>query len=67
VTDVEPADRGPSIQVAFPAAGAGGPVDGVALVTLDRPTVLNALDFALSPSSPMRSRHSTATRPAGRS
>jgi enoyl-CoA hydratase len=47
VTDVEPADRGPSIQVAFPAPGAGGPIDGVALVTLDRPAVLNALDFTL--------------------
>jgi len=38
---------GSLVRVAFPAAGADGPVDGVALVTLDRPEVLNALDFAL--------------------
>ncbi|HXG26206.1 MAG TPA: enoyl-CoA hydratase-related protein [Candidatus Binatia bacterium] len=31
----------------LPAQGPDGPVDGVALVVLDRPTVLNALDFAL--------------------
>jgi len=36
-----------SVRVNFPAAGPDGPVDGVALVTLDRPEVLNALDFAL--------------------
>ncbi len=47
MTDVDPAPRPPSIQVAFPAAGAGGPIDGVALVSLDRPKVLNALDFRL--------------------
>jgi enoyl-CoA hydratase len=47
VTDVEPAPRPPSVRVSFPATGPGGPVDGVAIVTLDRPKVLNALDFAL--------------------
>jgi enoyl-CoA hydratase len=36
-----------SVRVEFPAAGPDGPVDGVAIVTLDRPEVLNALDFAL--------------------
>jgi enoyl-CoA hydratase len=36
-----------AIRVALPAAGPDGPLDGVALVTLDRPDVLNALDFAL--------------------
>jgi enoyl-CoA hydratase len=35
------------IRVEAPAAGSDGPLDGVALVTLDRPEVLNALDFAL--------------------
>jgi len=37
----------PLIQVTFPAPGADGPLDGVAVVTLDRPEVLNALDFEL--------------------
>ena len=32
---------------AFPAAGASGPVDGVALVTIDRQEALNALSFDL--------------------
>jgi len=36
-----------SVRVEFPAAGPDGAVDGVAVVTLDRPEVLNALDFAL--------------------
>ncbi|MBI2777339.1 MAG: enoyl-CoA hydratase/isomerase family protein [Chloroflexi bacterium] len=31
----------------MPAPGTDGPLDGVALVTLDRPRVLNALDFTL--------------------
>jgi enoyl-CoA hydratase len=56
MTDVAAGERQPSIRVAFPAtdtadAASDGattaPIDGVALVTLDRPAVLNALDFAL--------------------
>ena len=47
MTDVKPAARPPSIRVALPATGATGAIDGVALVLLDRPQVLNALDFAL--------------------
>lgn len=49
MSDVAAGERQPSIQVAFPAVG-GDPsrsIDGVALVSLDRPKVLNALDFAL--------------------
>jgi len=41
------AGRRSVVRVAFPAPGADGPLDGVALLTLDRPEVLNALDFAL--------------------
>jgi enoyl-CoA hydratase len=40
----EPADR-PRVRIDHPATdGAGQPLEGVALVTLDRPEVLNALD-----------------------
>jgi enoyl-CoA hydratase len=35
------------VSVAFPASGRSGPVEGVALVTIERPEVLNALDFDL--------------------
>jgi enoyl-CoA hydratase len=37
----------PTLHVHLPALGADGPIDGVALVVLDRHEVLNALDFAL--------------------
>jgi len=36
-----------SVSVAFPAVGASGSVDGVALVTIDRQEALNALSFDL--------------------
>ena len=35
------------VNVAYPAAGPDGPLDGVALITIDRPEVLNALSFDL--------------------
>ena len=37
----------PTLRLTLPAPSADGPVDGVALVVIDRPQVLNALDFAL--------------------
>lgn len=42
----QPADRR-LVSVAFPAATGNGPVAGVALVTIERPDVLNALSFDL--------------------
>ncbi|HKG56600.1 MAG TPA: enoyl-CoA hydratase-related protein [Candidatus Limnocylindrales bacterium] len=52
MTDTAPkaASRGEQrgrVRVDLPATGSSGPVDAVALVTLDRPEALNALDFAL--------------------
>ena len=47
MTDVDPTGRPASILVAFPAETTDGAVGGVALITLDRPKVLNALDFTL--------------------
>ena len=41
-----PADRR-FVSVALPAAGSDGPIAGVALVTIERPDVLNALSFDL--------------------
>ena len=38
---------GSHVRVAFPAAGEAGPVDGVALITIDRQEALNALSFDL--------------------
>ena len=46
MTTAQSSDR-PTLHVTLPAPSADGPVDGVALVVLDRPDVLNALDFAL--------------------
>jgi enoyl-CoA hydratase len=42
----QPADRR-LVSSTFPAPGAGGPAAGVALVTIERPEVLNALNFDL--------------------
>jgi enoyl-CoA hydratase len=42
----EPAERS-LVRLDLPATTAAGPADGVALVTLDRPDVLNALSFDL--------------------
>jgi enoyl-CoA hydratase len=42
----QPADRR-FVSVVFPAPGSTGPVAGVALVTIERPDVLNALSFDL--------------------
>jgi enoyl-CoA hydratase len=42
----QPADRR-LVGTAFPAPSAAGPVDGVALVTIERPEALNALSFDL--------------------
>jgi enoyl-CoA hydratase len=46
VTSPKPPDH-EMLSVTLPAHGAAGPIDGVALVVLDRHEVLNALDFAL--------------------
>ena len=42
-----PSTEGRLVGAVFPAVGADGRIDGVALVTIDRPEVLNALDFEL--------------------
>jgi enoyl-CoA hydratase len=46
VTEQKPPDH-ETVYVTLPAPGPDGPVDGVALVVIDRHEVLNALDFAL--------------------
>jgi enoyl-CoA hydratase len=46
VSEPPPPDH-ETVHVTLPAPSAAGPLDGVALVVLDRPQVLNALDFAL--------------------
>jgi len=50
MTPPSPSDSGQDqsiLHVSLPAPSADGPLDGVALVVLDRNEVLNALDFAL--------------------
>jgi enoyl-CoA hydratase len=52
VTEAAPAQapsqrEGSHVSTAFPASGAEGPIDGVALVTIDRQEALNALSFDL--------------------
>jgi enoyl-CoA hydratase len=46
VTTPKPPDH-ENLYVTLPAPGADGPIDGVALVVIDRHEVLNALDFAV--------------------
>ncbi len=46
-TDLAQPAAGRFIATAFPAPGPAGPVDAVALVTIERPDVLNALSFDL--------------------
>jgi len=46
VSEPAPADH-ETVHVSLPAPSADGPLDGVALVVIDRPKVLNALDFGL--------------------
>jgi enoyl-CoA hydratase len=46
VSEPPPADH-ETVHVTLPAPSAAGPLDGVALVVIDRPQVLNALDFGL--------------------
>ncbi len=41
----DPGPGGPNVSVALPADGPDGPVDGVAVVKIDRPEALNALSF----------------------
>ena len=46
MSEPAPADH-ETVHVSLPAPSADGPLDGVALVVIDRPKVLNALDFGL--------------------
>jgi enoyl-CoA hydratase len=46
-TELRPAASRSLVRVEIPAAASDGPVDGVALVTIERPDVLNALNFDL--------------------
>jgi enoyl-CoA hydratase len=52
MTQTAPTETAPErdrrlVELTLPAAGPAGPIDGVALVTLNRPDVLNALSFDL--------------------